>query len=79
MKYGQALEALEQGKQVTRKGWDGNGMSLMYVKGWTADRLYNEEAALLMVSKTADGQLFSWVSSQADRLAEDWQIVNEVT
>lgn len=28
MNFGQAIEALKQGKKVTRKGWNGKGMHL---------------------------------------------------
>lgn len=28
MKFGEAIEALKQGKKVTRKGWNGKGMFL---------------------------------------------------
>ena len=28
MNFGQAIEALKQGKKVTRKGWNGKGMFL---------------------------------------------------
>jgi len=31
MNFGQAIEALKQGKKVTRTGWNGKGMFLYYV------------------------------------------------
>ena len=29
MNFGEAIEALKQGKKVTRKGWNGKGMFLV--------------------------------------------------
>lgn len=33
MNFGQAIEALKQGKMVARKGWNGKGMFIYLVKG----------------------------------------------
>ena len=33
MNFGEALEALKEGKKIARKGWNGKGMYLYLVKG----------------------------------------------
>lgn len=33
MKFGEAIEALKEGKQVSRKGWNGKGMFIYLNKG----------------------------------------------
>ena len=35
MNFGTALEALKQGKKITRAGWNGKGMYLFYLPGAT--------------------------------------------
>lgn len=44
MNFGEALEALKEGKKVAREGWNGKGMYLYLVHGKTvdADLLINE-------------------------------------
>ena len=83
--FGQAIEALKQGKKVARTGWNGKGMWLKLVNmqqmaaspdypevAWT-DELINLPTIAM---KTADDKLlFGWLASQTDMLAEDWQIV----
>jgi hypothetical protein len=46
MNFGQALEALKQGKKVARKGWNGKGMYIYLVRGTVleAHELRNEAA-----------------------------------
>lgn len=36
--FGAAIEALKQGKRVTRKGWNGKGMFLYLTKGSEVER-----------------------------------------
>lgn len=38
MNFGQAIEALKEGKKVARKGWNGKGMWLVLVPGWVASQ-----------------------------------------
>lgn len=40
MNFGQAVEALKQGKLVTRKGWNGKGMFLYMAVGNTVDKSF---------------------------------------
>jgi hypothetical protein len=89
MNFGQAIEALKQGKRVSRSGWNGKGMFLILIPGSkipvSADRPLGQ-AAPELVGKTIDYQphidmwtaqetLVPWLASQSDVLAEDWGIV----
>ena len=91
MNFGQAIERLKQGDKVARKGWNGKGMWIVlmpalyleagmanprtikhigkgtpldcqpYIVMWTAERKWQP----------------GWLASQADMLAEDWQVVGD--
>ena len=83
--FGQAIEALKNGKKVARKGWNGKGMWLFIIQGsndiaklngYGFGEMLNEPTfrdAIFM--KTVDNQLVPWTASQSDVLAEDWLIV----
>lgn len=64
MNFGKAIEALKQGKKVTRKGWSKN----MYV--------YLDENKM-MVLKTTNGKLENWSPTYDDMLLNIWHIYNE--
>lgn len=86
MNFGQAIEALKNGKKVARKGWNGKGMFVYYVpagnfKSYTeigksiadGDDLvhYNPYFAIKNVNSTVS----TWIPSINDCLAEDWYVV----
>ena len=79
MTFGQAIEALKQGKKVSRQGWNGKGMYLFLAKDYThtlydaPDGQYNFNPEIVM--KTADNKLVHWLASQTDMLSDDWVIV----
>ena len=80
--FGQAIEALKNGKRVSRKGWNGKGMFLLYVpseKWGIIDKIGLGIPKGNLLSwigiKTADNKFVPWLASQADMLAEDWEIV----
>jgi hypothetical protein len=82
MNFGEALEALKKGKRVSREGWNGKGMFLLYVpseKWGIIDKigLGIPKGNLLswIGMKTADGKFVPWLASQTDMLAEDWEVV----
>lgn len=90
--FGEAIEALKQGKKVARKGWNGKGMYLWLkpaatIKAeWCKDPILKDiaeanggevEALGTICMKTADGKILTgWLASQADMLLEDWVIVH---
>ena len=86
MNFGQAIEALKNGKKVARVGWNGKGMFLYYVPVGAyapcteiAESLVNEnglvEYGAYIAMKTAQGNVVPWLASQTDMLAEDWDVV----
>lgn len=89
--FGEALEALKQGKKVTRLGWNGKSMYLwlkpaITIKSeWCKDPMLKEivdanggetEALGTICMKTADNKILTgWLASQTDMLSEDWVIL----
>ena len=86
MNFGKALEALKEGKKVTREGWNGKNQFLFLVKGETLE--YRTDANLeclqgkeiyhpdVIAIKTTVGSIqVGWLASQTDMLSEDWVIV----
>ena len=71
---GQALEALKNGKRVSRAGWHGKGMWVYLEKAPS-----NQTGLVLepcLVLRTPTGHLQpGWLASQADMLSEDWLLV----
>lgn len=43
MNFGQAIEALKQGKKVTRSGWNGKSSWLVYMPPFTVEELLLED------------------------------------
>ncbi len=89
VRFGEALRLLKQGKRMTRKGWNGNGLSVVYQKGYPQGIPCNKQTAeawgmnegdlfkcepYLQIS-TVDGSHAMWVPSIRDCLADDWEIV----
>lgn len=81
--FGQALEAIKQGKWVSREGWNGKGMYLFLIGTdgskqnigrWTYTNGINDNYPLLpfIAMKTADNCVVPWLASQTDVLSEDW-------
>jgi hypothetical protein len=84
--FGEAIDALKQGKKVTRSGWNGKGMFIFLVQGSTFKvnsapllGIYPEGTEVTYHAhidmKTADNQIVPWLASQTDMLAEDWIIL----
>ena len=87
MNFGQAIEALKEGKRVARIGWNGKSMFIFLVAG--SNFTVNREPLLSILGegsqvtyrphidiKDAEGKIVPWLPSQTDMLAEDWGIVN---
>ncbi len=85
--FGTAIGMLKDGKKVTRAGWNGKGMFLVLVPGtssctFTPNSPYrnagievaNINAHIDMYTAQGDFQP-GWLASQADMLADDWQVV----
>lgn len=70
MNFGQAIEALKQGKRVARSGWNGKGMWL----NLQAPDALSKMSLPYIYMKTADNHQVPWLASQTDMLSEDWVI-----
>lgn len=93
MNFGQAIEALKQGKRVSRKGWNGKGMFLWLKKAgivkteWCKDpwlkKLVEDNGGEMpalgtICMLTAQKEILSgWLASQTDMLSEDWEILED--
>lgn len=81
MNFGLALNALKRDSQVTRAGWNGEGMWLGLVEDTYAinfmkgKEIHGYSNHPYIVMKTVDGKIVPWTPSQTDMLAEDWEIV----
>lgn len=71
MNFGKAIEEMKAGKKVCRKGWNGKGM-------WLAIQNPDENSKMTcpyIYMKTAQDDLIPWLASQADMLADDWEVL----
>lgn len=92
LNFGQALEALKEGKKVCRAGWNGSGMFTVLspgAKSLPSEQFFNKDLAAhalklggvmdvrpAFMLKTAQDDVAYWTPSGSDCLAEDWQILN---
>ena len=85
MTFGLAIEAMKKGHRVARKGWNGKNQyielatNISYVNAagdiinCEHDAIGNKAIAFVGTS----GVQMGWLASQADMLAEDWEIVQQ--
>lgn len=81
MRFGEAIEAIEDGKKAMRKGWNGKGI---YIELQVPDDhskmsrpyIYINTKGLKSDNDHAPKCLIPWSPSQTDMLARDWAIVN---
>ena len=85
-----AIRAVKEGYRITRKGWNGRGMFVIYQKGYPEGipcNLQTAEAWGLnegdpfvcqpyLQIKNVDGSHSMWVPSINDCLATDWMILD---
>ena len=95
MKFGEAIEAMKDGKFVTRKGWNGKNMYLWYMPPATVKAEWCKEPHLKAIAddnggeveclgsirmKTADNKVLTgWLASQTDMMSEDWAIYDSIS
>ena len=83
MNFGQALEEMKNNKLVQRTGWNGKNMHVYLedmfrfpINGGIyagSKRTYEPVFVMFTAHKTHQA---GWVPSQADMLAEDWQVID---
>jgi len=76
--FSYALERAKQGKEIQRKGWNGNGLKVKAQfpdehSKMTLPYLYIEYP---MDAKTTPGARCPWLASQTDIMAEDWGVLD---
>lgn len=77
MNFGQALEALKDGKLVAREGWNGKGLWLALQRPDANSKMTLPYLYLNYPSDapTTPGARVPWLASQTDMLADDWVLV----
>jgi hypothetical protein len=88
LNFGQAIEALKDGKKVARAEWNGKGMWLILIPGTkgvrpVAGTPYSKAGLTQEVDIEPHIDMFNaqgnmqpgWQASQSDTLAEDWLII----
>lgn len=78
MDFGQAVQELRNGRKVCRAGWNGKGMYI-FLTFFPPFPGKSEAVDPCITMFTAQGTFQpGWLASQADILAYDWCIVEEV-
>lgn len=80
MNFGKAIEALKDGKKVSRKGWNGKkqyiqlatGISYKTADGEIVNCEHDVIGNMAITFVGTSGVQMGWLASQADMLAEDW-------
>lgn len=80
MNFGQAIEALKEGKRVARKGWNGKGIYLELQipdehSKMTLPYIYIVTSRLETTNPDAPKGVVPWLASQTDMLSDDWIVV----
>ena len=83
MSFGLAIEAMKKGKKVARRGWNGKNQHIELatrISYMTAEGVFvNVEHEAIGNKAIAfcgtSGVQMGWLASQADMLADDWEIV----
>ena len=83
MNFGLAIEAMKKGKKCRRAGWNGKNQHIELASAISytspAGTIVNAEHAAIGNKAIAfcgtSGVQMGWLASQADMLADDWEIV----
>lgn len=79
MNFGEALQALKDGEDLQRAGWNGKGIHIALQvpdehSKMTSPYIYIDTTGLQTDNEAAPKSLVPWLASQTDMLAEDWQV-----
>ena len=83
MNFGLALEELKNGNKVKRSGWNGKDqyielaerVSYINSKGELINEGHLNIGNKVIAFIGTSGVQLGWLASQADMLAEDWQVI----
>lgn len=70
MTFGEAIEELQLGYKLRRRGWNGTGM---FIALQVPDKRSKMKRPYIYISPVG-GELVPWVASHTDMLSEDWEI-----
>ena len=84
MTFGDAIEAMKQGKLVQRAGWNGKNMHIYLedrysypIKGGVFKGQTREYEPVICMFTAQGRHQPGWLASQPDILATDWQLVTD--
>ena len=83
MDFGKAIQLVKEGKKLQRKGWNGRNQYIALAKnisyenfdGEVTNAEHNAIGNKAIAFVGTSGVQLGWLASQADMLAEDWQVV----
>ena len=83
MSFGLAIEAMKKGKKVSRRGWNGKNqhielatrISYMTAEGVFVNVEHEAVGNKAIAFCGTSGVQMGWLASQADMLADDWEVV----
>lgn len=83
MNFGEALEAIKSGKKAKRKGWNGKeqyielaqNISYQNMDGEIVNSIHENIGNKAIAFVGTSGVQMGWLASQADMLADDWEVV----
>ena len=83
MSFGLAIEAMKKGKKVARRGWNGKNQHIELatrISYMTAEGVFVSVEHEAIGNKAiafcgTSGVQMGWLASQADMLADDWEVV----
>lgn len=85
MTFGQAIESVKEGAMLTRKGWNGKGQYIFLIRGADMQSVlgygYGEfqreptVVSALAIHTSSNHIQIGWLASQADMLANDWEVI----
>lgn len=83
MNFGEALEAIKNGKKAKRKGWNGKeqyielaqNISYQNMGGEVVNCNHENIGNKAIAFAGTSGVQMGWLASQADMLSEDWEVV----
>lgn len=84
MDFGKIIEAIKQGKRAKRTGWNGKeqyielakNISYVNAKGEIINAEHNAIGNNAIAFVGTSGVQLGWLASQADMLADDWEIID---
>ena len=82
MNFGEAINAMKEGKRVSRMGWNGKdqyielatNISYMNARGEIVNADHKDIGNQAIAFVGTRGVQLGWLASQADMLANDWVI-----